>query len=68
MKLRVNGEEREYVGEPRLVALLGELGVDGSAPGVAVAVNARVVPRREIATVALAEGDRVEIVRAVQGG
>lgn len=68
MKLRINGEEREYAGEPKLAALLGELGVDPSVPGVAVAVNARVVPRREIDSIALADGDRVEIVRAVQGG
>ena len=68
MKIRVNGEEREYPGEPMLPALLTELGIDASAPGVAVAVNARVVPRRQFDSIALAEGDRVEIVRAVQGG
>lgn len=68
MKVKVNGEERDFAGEPKLGALLAELGVDPSLPGVAVAVNARVVPRREIDAVALSDGDRVEIVRAVQGG
>jgi sulfur carrier protein len=68
MKLRVNGEEREYDGEPRLAALLREIGIDPAAPGVAVAVNARVVPRQELESAGLSDGDRVEIVRAVQGG
>ena len=68
MKLRVNGEEREYEGEPRLAALLREVGIDPAAPGVAVAVNARVIPRQEIESTGLSNGDRIEIVRAVQGG
>jgi sulfur carrier protein len=68
MKLRINGEEQEYTGAPALPALLRELGLDPTAPGVAVAVNARVIPRREFEATPLAEGDRIEVVRAVQGG
>jgi sulfur carrier protein len=36
--------------------------------GVAAAVNGDVVPRRLWAATVLAEGDRVEVVTAVQGG
>jgi sulfur carrier protein len=36
--------------------------------GVAAAVNETVVPRAQWATTALAEGDRVEVLTAVQGG
>jgi sulfur carrier protein len=36
--------------------------------GVAVALNGRVVPRAAWPTTLLAEGDVVEIVRAMQGG
>ncbi len=68
MNLIVNGKPKSFAGEPALVALLRELGVEPGQPGVAVALNARVVPRREIASTPLADGDRVEIVRAVQGG
>jgi sulfur carrier protein len=68
MKLRINGEERDYVGPPALAALLRELGFDPAAAGQAVAVNARVIPRREVEAIALREGDRIEIIRAVQGG
>ncbi|HEX9996953.1 MAG TPA: sulfur carrier protein ThiS [Abditibacterium sp.] len=36
--------------------------------GVAVAVNDQVVRRTQHAEFAVSEGDRVEIIRAVQGG
>jgi sulfur carrier protein len=39
-----------------------------NAAGVAVALNGRVVPRAAWRTTLLAEGDVVEIVRAMQGG
>lgn len=42
--------------------------IDGARLGVAVAVNSAVVPRSQWAGRALAEGDDVELVTAVQGG
>jgi sulfur carrier protein len=49
------------------------LGADGKASdgqklGVAVAHNAQVVPRSQWFATALADGDDVELVTAVQGG
>jgi sulfur carrier protein len=44
------------------------LGTDGQALGVAVAHNAQVVPRSQWFATALADGDEVELVTAVQGG
>ncbi|HET8880375.1 MAG TPA: sulfur carrier protein ThiS [Arthrobacter sp.] len=41
---------------------------DGRKLGVAVARNAEVVPRSQWHATALAEGDDVELVTAVQGG
>jgi len=38
------------------------------ARGVAVAINGEVVRRAEHANRVLKEGDRVEVIRAVQGG
>jgi len=38
------------------------------AAGIAVALNGRVVPRAAWTTTSVAEGDVVEIVRAMQGG
>ncbi|WP_368855727.1 sulfur carrier protein ThiS [Proteus mirabilis] len=39
-----------------------------SPQGIAIALNGRVVRKREWAQTPLREGDRVEIVRAMQGG
>lgn len=39
-----------------------------SPQGVAIAVNGRVVRRRDWAETPIHEGDRIEIVRAMQGG
>ncbi|MGN6441565.1 MAG: sulfur carrier protein ThiS [Arthrobacter sp.] len=41
---------------------------DGRKLGVAVAHNAQVVPRSQWFATALAEGDDIELVTAVQGG
>ena len=41
---------------------------DGQRLGVAVARNAEVVPRSQWHATALADGDDVELVTAVQGG
>ncbi|KNC20357.1 thiamine biosynthesis protein ThiS [Arthrobacter sp. RIT-PI-e] len=41
---------------------------DGQRLGIAVAVNAEVVPRSRWATVRIDDGDDVEVVNAVQGG
>jgi sulfur carrier protein len=48
--------------------LLAELEVPAEGRGVAVAVDAQVVPRAQWEGHALADGATVEVVRAVQGG
>jgi sulfur carrier protein len=68
MKIRLNGEMRTVADETSLGGLLRELGIEPGQSGVAVAVNTRVISRHEVEATPLAEGDRVEIVRAVQGG
>ncbi len=66
MKATVNGVERDVADGATVARLLDELGVPQD--GVAVAVNDRVVPRSQHALLALADGDRVEVVHAVAGG
>ena len=70
MKLLVNGEPRDHAVET-VAALFRveaeETGID-SPQGIAIALNGSVVRRRDWRTTPLAEGDRVEIVRAMQGG
>ncbi|MET9453085.1 sulfur carrier protein ThiS [Streptomyces cinerochromogenes] len=64
--ISVNGERREIPPGTALDALVHTL---TAAPrGVAAAVNETVVPRAEWAATALADGDRVEVLTAVQGG
>lgn len=63
VQVRVNGEPREVPEGTTLGELLGE-----PVPGSAAAVNGQVVPGPQWAQYRLRAGDRVEFVRAVQGG
>ena len=60
----VNAEPREVTDGTTIADLVAEL----PHRGVAVAVDGTVVRRSQHAERTLAEGDRVEIVTAVQGG
>lgn len=62
----VNGERRLVASGTVLDALVATLTVAPS--GVAAALNETVVPRGQWSSTALAEGDRVEVLTAVQGG
>jgi sulfur carrier protein len=65
----VNGEDRGDVPPGISVRrLLDLLGLPGADRGVAVAVDAEVVPRAEWDIFTVADGARVEVLNAVQGG
>ncbi|GAA5122403.1 sulfur carrier protein ThiS [Pseudonocardia adelaidensis] len=66
MQVWINGEQRELADGARVRDALAVLGAPEN--GVAVAVDGEVVPRAEWPTVALADGARVEVLTAVQGG
>ncbi|WP_411069760.1 sulfur carrier protein ThiS [Streptomyces sp. cmx-4-25] len=66
VSVSVNGEARVLSGPVSLDALVATLTVAPS--GVAAAVNETVVPRGEWAATLLGDGDRVEVLTAVQGG
>jgi sulfur carrier protein len=68
MTVVVNGEPRELPPGTTVRGLLQVLDVPGGASGVAVAVDAEVVPRGEWDSTELDEGARVEVLRAIQGG
>lgn len=65
--LTVNGEPATVAADA-IPGLLRALGYDPEQQGVAVAVNAEVVPRSRWAESKIAAGDRIEIVGAKQGG
>ena len=62
----VNGEPRSLVPGTRLLDLLAALQLDPRT--VAVERNGEVLRRGELGEVELRAGDRLEIVRFVQGG
>jgi sulfur carrier protein len=62
----VNGERCEFAPDARVLDALGALGLPQT--GVAVAVDGEVVPKALWADTALADGARVEVLTAVQGG
>ncbi len=66
MRVRVNGKDRDLPESANLREYVVSLGVNMTT--IAVAVNGEIVKRDRLAFVELAEGDTVEIVRAVGGG
>ena len=68
MRVELNGEDVELAAGATVGDALAAAGVREPARGVAVAVAGEVVRRSEWGTRALAEGESVEIVQAVQGG
>ncbi len=67
--ITVNGTPNALVQPGSSVrAMLDLLGIDAEARGVAVAVDAEVVPRADWGTFLLTEEARVEVLNAVQGG
>lgn len=65
MRIQVNGEDRQ-VEAGTILALVEELGLD--VRKVAVERNLEIVPRSLHGAIALAEGDRIELVQFVGGG
>ena len=66
MKILVNGCPMDVADGLSVDALLAHLAVKREF--TAVAVNREITPRASYASVALREGDRVEIVRPMGGG
>ena len=78
MNIKLNGTEQSVDDGASVSTLVSQLtgrsigpdgrAADGGKLGVAVARNAEVVPRSQWHATALADGDDVELVTAVQGG
>ncbi|WP_405981063.1 sulfur carrier protein ThiS [Streptomyces sp. NBC_00158] len=66
MTISVNGEPREIAAGTTLDAVVATLTTAPS--GVAAALNETVVPRGQWPATSVGEGDRIEILTAVQGG
>ncbi|MGW6686846.1 sulfur carrier protein ThiS [Streptomyces sp. NPDC054961] len=66
MTISVNGEPLEIAAGTMLAAVVATL--TQATRGVAAALNETVVPRGQWPYTSVAEGDRVEVLTAVQGG
>jgi thiamine biosynthesis protein ThiS len=66
LNVSVNGESRELATGTTLDTLVADL--TAAPSGVAAAVNEAVVPRSQWSGTLLDDGDRVEVLTAVQGG
>ncbi len=78
MNITLNGSQHAVPRDASITTLVSQItgrplaengqASDGQKLGVAVARNSEVVPRSQWHATALAEGDNVELVTAVQGG
>jgi sulfur carrier protein len=68
VKVLLNGTETELAAGATVVTALDALDLPGAGRGVAVAVDAEVVPRGQWPAHELHDGARVEVLRAIQGG
>ena len=68
MRVVLNGEGRQLDDGATVREAVTATGAPSEGRGVAVALDGEVVPRRSWDDVPLREGQRVEVVQAVQGG
>jgi sulfur carrier protein len=68
MIVTVNGERRELPAGATVASVVELLEVSPGARGVAVALDGEVVTRSRWPDTALADGSRIEVVAAIQGG
>ena len=68
MTIWVNGEDRELNAGATIADAVEATGASADGRGIAAAVDGEVVPRNRWSETALADGQRVEVVQAVQGG
>ena len=68
MRVVLNGAQTELSDGATVAAALESLDLPAAGRGVAVAVDAEVVPRGQWAATELHDGARVEVLRAIQGG
>jgi sulfur carrier protein len=68
MRVLPNGAERELADGATVQAAVDALELPAAGRGVAVAVDAEVVPRTQWEVHMLQDGARIEVLRAIQGG
>jgi len=67
MKVKVNGLICELENGSALAALMKQLSLEQKS-GIAIAVNEKVIPKKQWQELVLSENDQVIIIEAAQGG
>ena len=68
VRIVLNGESRELDAEATVEGAVAATGAPEPRTGLAVAVDGEVVPHSEWDRTPLSDGQRVEVLQAVQGG
>ena len=68
MRVVLNGDDTQLDDGATVRNVIDALALPAEGRGVAVAVDAEVVPRGQWESTILQEGARVEVLRAIQGG
>jgi sulfur carrier protein len=68
MKVLLNGTQTDLADGATVQTAVDALDLPAAGRGVAVAVDAEVVPRTQWQTHELNDGARIEVLRAIQGG
>jgi sulfur carrier protein len=68
LTITVNGESRDMPTGATVATVVELFAAAPQGRGVAVALEGEVVPRTDWSQTQLSDGDRVEVVAAVQGG
>jgi sulfur carrier protein len=68
MTLTLNGALVETLDRATLETLLIQYGITPEMRGVAVALNGEVVMKSKWSQMVLNDGDKIEVIRATQGG
>ncbi len=68
MRIDLNGEAHEVAEGCTVAVAVAAAGADPQRRGIAVAVDGEVVPRSRWEEATVAEGQRVEVLEARQGG
>ncbi|CAA9469985.1 MAG: hypothetical protein AVDCRST_MAG65-679 [uncultured Solirubrobacteraceae bacterium] len=68
MRVVLNGDDTQFDDGATVRNVIDALALPAEGRGVAVAVDAEVVPRGQWESTILQEGARVEVLRAIQGG
>ncbi len=68
MRVLLNGDDAQFDDGATVRNVIDALALPAEGRGVAVAVDAEVVPRGQWESTILQEGARVEVLRAIQGG